>query len=542
MANTLGNLKLALKRLAGIAMALFVLLAVLLSVLDAQEPTETQEQLPRYATWRFGEFGEAVESGDGVYRISYSPDGRYLAARSKNNVVAVYDLKTRSAICEVEGHENRIASIDFSPDGEFFVTASGAGEKIKIWKTQTGGLQSEIESGGGAAYFDRSGKQINALGETHVQFYSWPGVQLTGQRKWKGSNETARAMSRDGRFVVAFRSLNKQFYETLMIDTESKSKVPLAGATAVPRTVRVSPDNQWIVASYNRDPKIRLWATADPKNGRYTLNGHTETVQSLSFSPDNRFLVSSGWDQTVIAWDLLTRQKIRKLEGHQAHVNATAWAPLSFSFASGASGIKDCSLITWDIDEILFPAHNKPDLDSELSVAQQFDPIWKSLGASSLRLSMRATSKLAAGGDYFLDSLEKKIRGTISVDRSASTENYIKQLDDPDYEVRQKATEALLKIVNEIEAKLREQLKQTSSPEVKYRISSILKQDPPRAPSDVVVTRRWSRIVLALEKIHTERSQAMLKAISLGHRDSEIASGASESFHRNNVRQQMLEK
>ena len=533
MAVNFENLKLVPKRQSGIALALFLLLAMLPVGLDAQERTEPQEQLPRYATWRIGKFGDEGKLTNGIYRISYSPNGRYLASRSKDNVVVVYDLKTRSAICEVEGHEDWIETIDFSPDGEFFVTASGGSDKVKIWKTQTGRLQSEIDTVGGVAFFNRTGNLISVLGETHVESYSWPGAQMTQQRKWKGSNETARAMSRDGRFVIAFRSLNQQFYQTLMIDTESKSKVPLAGASAIPRAVKISADNRWVSASYHRDPKIRLWEIADPKNGRYTLNGHEETVQSLSFSPDNRFLVSSGWDQKVIAWDLLTRQAIRKFEGHQGHVNATAWAPLAFAFASGASGSKDCSLITWDIEEILFTGNDPPDLESELSLAQQFEPIWKTLGASSLRLSMRGTSQLAAGGDYYLEALEEKIQATISVHRSSSTEQYIEQLDDPDYQVRQEATEALLKMAKEVEARLRAELKQTTSPEVKYRISMILKHEPPKAKSDLVANRRWLRIILALENINTERSQAILKAVSLGHRNSDIASHAAESLQRN---------
>lgn len=550
MASHPANLKLVLKRLLGAALSLYFWLAMFPIGLTAQEQAQPQVELqaesqaqprnglPRYATWRIGEFGD-IKKIDGIYRISYSPDGRYLASRSKNNVVVVYELKTRTVVCEVEGHDDWIETIDFSPDSEFFVTASGGSDKVKIWKTQTGRLESTIEAGR-AAYFSQSGKLINVLGETHVESYSWPGAQLTQRRKWKSSNETARAMSRDGRFVVAFRSLNKQFYQTLIVDTKSNSRVPLSGATAIPRAVKISADNSWVAASYHRDPKIHLWSVADPKQGRYTLNGHLETVQSLSFSPDNRFLVSSGWDQNVIVWDLLTRQAVRKFEGHQAHVNATAWAPLSFAFASGASGSKDCSMIAWDIEPILFPGHDQPGLKSGLSVEQQLESIWKSLGASSLRLSMRATSQLAAGGDYFLEALDNKIKDTISVHRSGLVEDFLEQLDDPDYQLRQQATEALLKIIETVEAKLRAELKRTSSPEVKYRISKILKKERPRrGKSDLVVNRRWRRIILALEKIDTERSQAILKNVSLGHRNAEIASHAKESFERNVRRHQL---
>jgi len=511
---------------------------IYLASLVAQE----QAELPRYATWQIGEFGEFGDGGkstNGLYRIEYSPDGRFLATRNQGNVVVVYDLSTRKSICEVEGHEQWIETINFSPDGNFFVTASGGSDDVKIWKTQTGSLESKIDAGGSNAFFDQTGELINVLGETHVQTYSWPGLQMTQQRKWKGGAETAKVMSQDGRYVIAFRKLNKQFYATMLVDTVSNSTVALAGASANPRTAKVSPDNRWIAATYDRDPKIRLWSIEDPKAGRYTLNGHKETVQSLSFSPDNRFLVSSGWDQHVIAWDLLSRQAIKKFEGHQGHVNATACAPFGFAFSSGASGAKDCSLIAWDMEEILFAGHDLLQPKFELSAAQQFDSIWKSLGAGSLRLSMAATSEFAAGGDFYLDTLEERIEDTISIDRSGTTEEYLRQLNDPRYKVRQRATEALLKMVREVETRLRAELRRTSLPEVKYRISMILAQEPPKAKSDLVVARRWYRIILALEKIRSERSQAILKAVSLGHRDANIASHALASYQRNLRRQEL---
>jgi len=223
MATTLGNLKRTSKRLVKLALLLPLVLALVHTETVAQE----EGSLPRYATWRIGDFGDVPSPTNGVYRIEYSPDGRYLASRSKDNVVVVYDLKTRLAVCKVEGHERWIETIDFSPSGEFFVTASGKGDKVKIWETQTGTLRSEIDAGGSKAFFDETGKLINILGETHVRSYSWPGVQLTQSRKWKVSRETAKAMSRDGRYVVVFRSLNKVFITTV-VDTELQSRVPLA--------------------------------------------------------------------------------------------------------------------------------------------------------------------------------------------------------------------------------------------------------------------------------------------------------------------------
>ncbi len=504
-------------------------------------PTDQDSDLPPHAVARWGEFGKQSENG--IYRIQYSPDGKYLATRNNNNTVAIFDLTSQNQeqVCEIDGHEEWVQTIDFSIDSQYFMTAAGANEKVKIWNTHTGKLESEIDTDGSAAFFDPAGDAINVLGETHVETYSWPGVQMTGQKKWRRNNETRSLVSRDGRYVVAYRPLNRQVFQTLLIDVESRSNVQLSGPTGTPKCVKISADNVWVVASYNRDPKIRLWDLRDPSQRRYELRKHDETVQSVSFSPDGRFLVSSSWDEKVIVWDLLTRQPIGEFLGHSEHVNATASAPLDYGFASGASGTTDCSTILWDMKELLFKPEHKPDPNSKLTREQEFDSIWRLLGTSSLKTSMTATSRFAQSGDLYLDLLENRIQPVISNQSSGTIDERIKLLEHPEFKVRTQATEDLIKLKGLAEAKLRRVLKDNISPEIRYRISLILRRKEPRPKSNVVETRRWFRTILSLEEINSVRSQTILKSIADGHRDVYVSEHAKKSFDRNIQRNNRVE-
>ncbi|MDG1872880.1 MAG: hypothetical protein P8J27_03150, partial [Mariniblastus sp.] len=66
-------------------------------------PTDQDSDLPPHAVARWGEFGKQSENG--IYRIQYSPDGKYLATRNNNNTVAIFDLtsKNQEQVCEIDG-------------------------------------------------------------------------------------------------------------------------------------------------------------------------------------------------------------------------------------------------------------------------------------------------------------------------------------------------------------------------------------------------------------------------------------------------------
>src|SRR5947209_1041862 len=58
---------------------------------------------------------------------------------------------------------------------------------------------------------------------------------------------------------------------------------------------------------------------------RHTLQGHTQEVNRIAWSPDGRFLASSSFDGTVCLWDAQTGHLSHTFKEHSGPVYSVAW-------------------------------------------------------------------------------------------------------------------------------------------------------------------------------------------------------------------------
>ena len=116
--------------------------------------------------------------------------------------------------------------------------------------------------------------------------------------------------------------------------TTAQLKATLEGHTDLVWSVAFSPNGQTL-ASGSQDRTIRLW---DLNNGKFNriLTGHRDAVNSIAFSPDGRTLASGSWDGTIRLWNPNNGNLKRTLTGHTDGISSVAFSPDGQALASGS--------------------------------------------------------------------------------------------------------------------------------------------------------------------------------------------------------------
>jgi WD40 repeat protein len=293
-----------------------------------------------------------------VKRLTFSPDGRWLASAGEDGTVRVWDAATGQPRLTLKGHQGKVFGVAFSPDGRR-LASGGADRLVRLWDAASGqpgpifkGHEGELA---GVA-FSPDGRWLASGGDDRT-VRLWDAATGQLRHTFRGHEKTVwtMAFSPNGRWVV---SSSEDSTVRLWDAATGQLRLTFNGHAGGVAGMAFSPSGRW-VASGGDDRTIRLWETASGQPGP-TLRGHEGEVWSVAFSPDGRWLASGGKDQVVRLWDAATGEIRHAFKGHEGTVFGVAFSPDGRWLASGA---QDRRIRLWRI-----PWDPTADLPQEVAV------------------------------------------------------------------------------------------------------------------------------------------------------------------------------
>ncbi|KDN41020.1 hypothetical protein RSAG8_07726, partial [Rhizoctonia solani AG-8 WAC10335] len=254
------------------------------------------------------------EISNSILSIAFSRDGTRIVSGSSAGKIYIWDANNGRRVLLLDTNTGyrigRLVMIKYSPDGQHIVSYNG--RKILIWDAHEGqvlrvlGSDNSLHSFIHSADFSADGTRI-ASGSTKGRIYLWDygsGEIALGPLLVPGAgaelpvNLVSFALD-DSHLISGSQGGTICIWDT---QTGDLSFGPLEGYTNLLTSVCFSPDGAYF-ASISELKILRLWDTKMGVSMSSSPEGHINSIASVGFSPDGTRIVSGSYNQTICMWD-----------------------------------------------------------------------------------------------------------------------------------------------------------------------------------------------------------------------------------------------
>lgn len=291
-----------------------------------------------------------------INKITFSPNGNYIASASRDNTIIVWDRETGMPIDSAfKGHSDYVLDVNFSLDGKNLVS-SGADHAVIVWDiwgvpiignsifaNPIGNQFAEAR-----VAFSPQGEILAIVANGEVKFWDRSKNDFVGKTILSGDPYgTGITISPKGDILARLFNSNGNVHLSLWdIETQQEMESIDIPGSSLGSNLAFNPDGTLLALTIGNE--IVLWNIETEAIVSPSFVGHTEYVYDVTFSPDGTKLASASLDGTIILWDAETKNIIGSpLKGHTITTTSVAFSPDGKLLASTSN---DRTVILWDVD------------------------------------------------------------------------------------------------------------------------------------------------------------------------------------------------
>ncbi|MEZ4646747.1 MAG: protein kinase [Chloroflexota bacterium] len=242
-------------------------------------------------------------TNDAINDVAWSPQAALLAIATDGDGVFVWDVAAQAEAFHVDVPD--VNCVRWSPDGSLLATCSNAEtDAFQVWNGATGELVQEF-AGQDYGVYDLA--------------WAEEGAFLLSV----GGDDTARLWNvAEGWEETELLEFDGTLLHVLWLPAQEGVVVAAASGT---------------IMSFPLDGESDEMAW---------LDAHTDSLWSMSWSPDADYLAAAGSDGSVRVWDAWSGEATGLWEGHEYGISAVAWSP-GGEYVASCGG--DARVLLWDV-------------------------------------------------------------------------------------------------------------------------------------------------------------------------------------------------
>ncbi len=289
-------------------------------------------------------------SGD-IYSLAISPDDRYVAVGCGNGEIFLINLQETPPVPKMlsfNHNRNKVYGLAFSPDGTL-LASSGNDSQLYLYNLETEEWRNYPLTGGSSGLsFRPDGLKLAVTeGFDYVVRDVKPGSLELGPRVFNRRDNTSGylheiAFSPDGaRLAVSEQGesgTGLKDYLTMFTAANGGLQFIRGVHTEIIPSLSWSSDNRTLV-TVSLDGQIISWDTLT-RSYKYITKAHdNKAINGVAVSYDGRYVISGGWDGYVRVWSLPDLLPMAQAANSSllTDVLAVAISPRSYIFASGGT-------------------------------------------------------------------------------------------------------------------------------------------------------------------------------------------------------------